>query len=73
MLAGGLPASAALTYTARIAATISPTGGLAKTSPHTAAVSIPLPTKPACAGSWPDPPAYVRAHVPKKKDGWDVK
>ncbi len=30
--------------------------GDAKTSPQTAAVSNPAPTKPACAGSWPLPP-----------------
>ena len=29
------------------------TEGEAKTSPQTAAVSMPRPTKPACAGSWP--------------------
>lgn len=38
--------------TARIAST----GGDAKTSPHIAAVSIPSPTNPAWAGSWPLPP-----------------
>jgi len=31
-------------------------GGDAKTSPTTAAASIPLPTYPLCAGSCPDPP-----------------
>lgn len=37
-------------------AKIESTGGDAKTSPQIAAVSIPSPTKPACAGSWPLPP-----------------
>ena len=35
--------------------------GDAKTSPQTAAVSMPGPTKPACAGSWPEPPPETSA------------
>jgi hypothetical protein len=35
--------------------------GEANRSPHTAAVSIPLPTNPACAGSWPEPPPEITA------------
>lgn len=37
-------------------AKIESTGGEAKTSPQIAAVSIPSPTNPACAGSCPLPP-----------------
>ena len=37
------------------------TEGQAKTSPQTAAVSMPRPTKPACAGSCPAPPPETSA------------
>lgn len=48
-------------HTERIAST----GGLAKQSPHMAAVSIPSPTNPAWAGSWPLPPPVTwNAEVP---------
>ena len=30
--------------------------GEVKTSPGHAASSIPIPTKPPCIGSWPEPP-----------------
>ena len=33
--------------------------GEAKTPPHTAAVSMPGVTYPACAGSWPEPPPQM--------------
>ena len=39
-------------HTARIEST----GGEENISPHIAAVSIPSPTNPAWAGSWPLPP-----------------
>ena len=48
-----------LNYTARIASTV----GEAKTSPQIAAVSIPSPTYPACAGSCPLPPPEFVQHV----------
>ena len=35
--------------------------GEAKISPETAAVSIPVPTKPAWLGSWPAPPPETTA------------
>ena len=47
--------------TATMAASTASTLGEAKISPQTAAVSIPSPTKPACAGSWPEPPPEITA------------
>ena len=32
-----------------------------RTSPQTAALSMPSPTNPACAGSWPEPPPEMMA------------
>lgn len=50
-----------LPVTARMAARTELTLGLAKTPPSTAAVSIPFPMKPACAGSCPQPPPEISA------------
>ena len=50
--------------TARMAAKIDFAGGEANTAPATAAVSIPLPTNPACDGSWPLPPPEMSATFP---------
>src|SRR5215213_2583387 len=47
--------------TARIAASTASGLGEVKTSPATAALSIPGPTYPACAGSCPLPPPEIRA------------
>lgn len=46
--------------TAWMAARTASTEGDAKISPQTAAVSMPAPTYPACAGSWPLPPPAFR-------------
>jgi len=46
---------------ARIAHSTASLEGDANTPPHTAALSIPAPTKPACAGSWPLPPPQMTA------------
>src|SRR5207245_9111203 len=42
--------------TAFVAASICAGTGEVKTSPGAAASSMPIPTKPPCSGSWPDPP-----------------
>ena len=55
-------------------------GGEAKTSPATAAVSMPVPTYPACAGSCPLPPPVTMEGIKnsgredairKQGDGWN--
>ena len=43
-----------------MAARIDDDGGDVNTSPDTVAVSIPLPTKPACDGSCPLPPPVCK-------------
>ena len=48
-------------HTCLIAASTALTEGDAKTSPQTAALSMPSPTNPACAGSWPEPPPEMSA------------
>lgn len=45
--------------TDKIASSTSLWGGEANTPPHTAAVSIPSQTNPACAGSCPEPPPQM--------------
>lgn len=47
--------------TARMPARTASTDGEANTSPQTAAVRRPFPTKPAWEGSWPEPPPDTRA------------
>ena len=56
--------------TAMMAAKTASMVGEAKTSPQTAAVSMPLPTKAACAGSWPDPPPAMMA---TRFESWSVR
>ena len=51
--------------TARKAVRIASEGGDAKTAPGTAAVSIPLPTNPTCAGSCPLPPPHTSVTLPR--------
>jgi hypothetical protein len=46
----------ALPAVLRMAASTASSVGLANTSPHTAAVSMPAPTYPTMPGSWPEPP-----------------
>src|SRR3954451_10946018 len=50
--------------TALVAASIWSGTGEVKTSPQHAASSMPRPTKPACSGSWPDPPPEMRPTLP---------
>lgn len=50
-------------YEGRLTARMESTGGEVKTSPPIAAVSIPSPTNPACAGSCPLPPPVSKIGI----------
>ena len=52
--------------TACAAATIWSGVGEVKTWPGQAASSMPTPTKPACSGSWPEPPPEISATLPAR-------
>ena len=50
--------------TAWAAASIWSGVGEVKTWPGQAASSMPTPTRPACIGSWPEPPPEISATLP---------
>src|ERR687884_435689 len=50
--------------TAFVAASIWSGTGEVKTAPGHAASSMPVPTKPPCSGSWPEPPPETSAALP---------
>ena len=52
--------------TAWAAASIWSGVGEVKTWPGQAASSMPTPTKPACIGSWPEPPPEISATLPAR-------
>src|SRR5437867_10156081 len=51
-------------FTAFVASSIWSGVGEVNTSPGHAASSMPIPTKPPCMGSWPEPPPETRAAFP---------